>query len=408
MHTTRLILIISLTLALTAGAQTLDGRKIHVKAGDAKSLFVPISLPCDVKEAEGVVKVIEAKTGKVFPATLRDGQLVFIAEGAMPNTEHDYVVKVEPKTAEYAPRVLIDKAAEPDKVEVRIEDVLFTAYHFSNANKKPFLWPILSEGQVEVTRGYPMDPNSLPKDHPHHKSIWSAYGDLNGVDCWAEGADSGFQTSGEVTWGSGDAYGWVRAKNTWDDKDHKPILLEEREYRFYATPEKGRLFDEFITFTADQGDVTFKDTKEGGIMALRMRSELSGKNAYITNAMGDSGEETCWGKPSPWCDYSGELKDAGWRGITVFDNPANLRYPTSWHVRNYGLMGANCFGYSYFMEKEYNKPLLPSANGDYLLKKGEKLSFQYRVYVHSGDVKAAAVADRFADYATPPVAEWAQ
>lgn len=406
MRIARVLFAAALVLALTAKAETLDGRKIHLKAGEAKSQFVPVTLPCDAPAPDGVIKVVETKTSKAFPATLRDGQLVFIAEGAMPNTEHDYVVKVEPKTAEYVPHVVIDKSKEADAIDVKIDDVLFTTYHYSNDNKKPFLWPILSEGQVEVTRGYPMDPNSTPKDHPHHKSVWSAYGDVNGADCWMEEEGSGYQHSGDVTWGSGDAYGWIKAKNEWQDKEHKPILTEEREYRFYATPEKGRLFDVFVTFTADKGDVTFKDTKEGGIVSVRMRSELSGAAAVITNALGDVGEETCWGKPSPWCDYSGELKKDGWRGITVFDNASNLRFPTSWHVRKYGLMGANCFGYSFFKEKEYNKGLLPAENGDYVIKQGEKLPFQYRLYVHSGDVKKAAVADRYADYATPPKAEW--
>ena len=175
----------------------------------------------------------------------------------------------------------------------------------------------------------------------------------------AEGANSGFQHSGEVTFGPGDAYGWVRATNVWTDKNHNLLLTEEREYRFYATPESGRLVDCFLTFKADRGAVMFHDTKEGGMVAIRMRPELSYDNGVITNALGDVGEETLWGKPAAWCDYSGELPGVGWRGLAVFDHPTNLRHPTSWHVRNYGLMGANPFGYSYFKDKEHNQGLLP-------------------------------------------------
>ena len=98
----------------------------------------------------------------------------------------------------------------------------------------------------------------------------------------------------------------------------------------------------------------------------------------------------------------------GVRGITIFDTPGNLRYPTSWHVRAYGLMGANCFGWKYFGEKDYNKPLLPAPTGDYDMKKGEKLTFKYRVYVHSGDVKEAGVADRYAVYTKPPAVSWVE
>lgn len=412
-NVTCLTIMMVLGLFLSAGAQTLDGKKIHIKAGEVKRLNVPLTLKSDVESADDVIKVLEAKTGKLFPATLRNGELVFISEGAMPNTEHEYTVKVEKKTPEYAPHVLITKQEGKAILNVLADDKLFTSYHYGAEWKKPFLWPVNSEGDVPLTRDFPMKqdgPLSSPKDHPHQKSMWTAYGAVNGVDCWAEGEGSGFQVSGEPTFGSGDAYGWIAVTNVWQDKDHKPVITESREYRFYAMPEKGRMIDVFVTFNADYGDVTFKDTKEGGIVSVRMRQDMcenyKAHPGVITNAFGETGMAKCWGKPSPWIDYSGELKEVGWRGISFFDNPANLRYPTSWHVRDYGLMGANCFGWSEFTKMDYNKPLLPGNNGDYSFKSGEKLAFKYRVYVHSGDATAAAVADRYADYNTPPQVEW--
>ena len=322
----------------------------------------------------------------------------------MPNKLQDYVVTVDKKTTDYTPKVNLVKQEDKDIIDVLIDDVHFTSYHFSDEWKKPFLWPVIAEGGFHVTRDYPADPEGTPeeaRDHIHHKSIWSAYGEVNDVDCWGEGDGSGYQTVLDVTFGSGDAYGWIKSKNVWQDKDKKDIISEEREYRFYATPEKGRLIDVNVVFTANKGDVTFVDTKEGGLVAVRMSHLMTKRAAEITNSHGDTGEPKCWGKPSPWCDYSADIEGFGYRGITVFDNPGNLRYPTSWHVRGYGLMGANAFGYSYFGEKPHNKGLVPE-NGDYKFKKDEVLSFNYRVYVHSGDVEEAKVADRFADYATPP------
>ena len=158
-----------------------------------------------------------------------------------------------------------------------------------------------------------------------------------------------------------------------------------------------------MVFTAENGDVLFSDTKEGGIVSARMRADICNAKAVITNALGDEGEANAWGKPSPWCDFSGDIPEVGMRGLTIFDSPGNLRHPTSWHIRNYGLMSANCFGYSYFYEKEHNKGLMPE-NGDYTIAAGEALSFTYRMYVHTGSVEEAAVAARYADYATPPEA----
>lgn len=294
-----------------------------------------------------------------------------------------------------SPKVRIEEREGADALDVVINGEPFTTYYYSNDAKKPYLWPILAEGGVTLTRDYPMEKTGTSTDHIHQKSFWTAYGDVNGTDCWAEGEGSGFQQSGDVTFESGDEQGFIRAKNTWLDKDRKPVLTEQREYRFLATPASARIFDVKVTFTADYGDVLFKDTKEGGIVALRMRDDLTEKtNGKMTLDGGRSGMDSCWGKPSPWCDYSGPIEGAGVRGITVFDHPGNLRHPTRWHVRDYGLLGANCFGLSYFTEKEAEK-----LNGDYTLKQGETLTFNYRIYVHSGDVNEAKVAERYAEYA---------
>lgn len=398
---------LALAFAVAQGAAGLDGRQIRVVIGESPALHVPISVPC-AETVEGKIFVTHGETGKQFPATLRDGALTFVPEGGSPRSTHVFTVGVESLSDGHAPVVLVSKRDDADIVDVLIEDKLFTSYHYGADYKKPFLWPVNSAGGIGVTRDFPMEVGDTPRfarDHPHHKSFYTAYGEVNGVDLWAEGTRSGRQVADEVTFGSGDAYGWIRSKNTWRDVDGNALVTETREYRFYATPEKGRLFDARVTLSADHGEVRLTDTKEGGIVSARMRPELSYAKANITNAHGDTGEAQTWGKPSPWCDFSGELEVGGWRGLAIFDHPANFRHPTSWHVRNYGLMGANAFGYSYFNEKDYNKGLIPE-NGDHTIAPGEALSFQYRIFVHSGNVETAKVADRYADYATPPHASW--
>ncbi len=399
--------LLTLTLLFTATsgvAASLDGAKLAVQGGiDGRQ--VPVTIACEGTAGTARLTVENTTNGAVYPATLRNGELCFLAEGISAPEGALCVLRLGDPAG--PSDVSISKQDGAQALDVRIHGKLFTTYHYTNDNKKPFLWPVNGEGGVGLTRDYPMAdiPQERARDHPHHKSLWTAYGNVNGVDLWGEGAGSGFQHSGEVTWGSGDAYGWIHARNSWQDKDHKPVISEEREYRFYATEEKGRFIDVTVTLRADHGDVVLGDTKEGGLVALRMRPELCYGNGHITNALGDRGERECWGKPSPWCDYAGELDGVGWRGIAVFDHPGNLRYPTSWHVRGYGLMGANCFGYSYFSKKDYNKDLIPD-NGDFSIKAGGELVFHYRVYVHSGDVQQAAVAEHYADYAKPPKARW--
>ncbi|HPA41599.1 MAG TPA: PmoA family protein, partial [Candidatus Hydrogenedentes bacterium] len=309
----------------------------------------------------------------------------------------------------------VEKAGAEEIVEVVVDGKLLTRYHYGTQWKKPFLWPVNIGDGVTVTRDYPMNPEGTPKlaqDHPHHKSLWSAYGEVRLVDgppethdLWAEGDGSGNQRAKDVTWGSGDAFGWIKSDNVWETGAGEPLIRETREYRFYAAPENGRLIDVKVTFTAEFGDAEFKDTKEGGIVAVRMRPDICNAKAVITNALGDEGEKAAWGKPAPWCDFSGDSPAAGWLGLAVFDHPGNPRHPSSWHVRNYGLMGANAFGYSHFIKEAYNKGLIPE-NGDLVIKKDAPVTFNYRVYAHKGNVKEAAVADRYADYKTPPEASW--
>ncbi|NLN93065.1 MAG: hypothetical protein GX130_07155 [Candidatus Hydrogenedens sp.] len=389
-------------LILTAGSAgaALNGTAIEINGGKTEVRNQPVELALDTDEAPAFITVVNEESGKKYPASLRDGKLCFIIDELPAGATAKARIETGERKAETPFRVQLRKKSGEDEIEVYIDDSHFTTYHYGSQWKKPFLWPVNGEGGVGITRDFPALVDTTPRkdrDHPHQKSLWSAYGEVNGVDLWGEGTGSGTQKTVEVTFGSGDAYGWIRARNLWEDQEGTPLLDESREYRFYAVPEAGRILDVKVAFNANYGDVLLSDTKEGGIVSLRMRPDICHGNALITNALGDVGEKTAWGKPSPWCDFSGNVPDVGWRGATIFDHPENLRYPGCWHVRNYGLMGANSFGYSYFVEKEYNQGLIPE-NGDYTIQDKEELVFQYRVYVHTGNAEEAAVADRFENW----------
>lgn len=388
-----------------AGAQALEGREIRLVAGNQTSYDVPLALPYPHEAPAGKVWVVEDKTGKRFPVTIRNGEFVFVPEGALPLTEHSYTVHVNAES-QAAPIVRVEKRDGEDVIDVHIHDQHFTSYHYSREEPKPFLWPVLSEDGVPVTRGWPMEEADGDErtDHIHHRSMWTAHGDVNGHDFWSQGSNAGQQYTDDVAFGSGDAYGWILAKNTWKAKDGTPVVREEREYRFYASPAGARLFDTRVTFTPIDGDVVFGDTKEGGIFSYRVWHEMNASGeGIITTSDGKVGEGDAWGQPAAWCDYSAKLAEAGWRGITVMDHPGNLRHPTRWHVRDYGLNGANPFGISYFTETRGTDQ---EIRGDYTLKATEQLTFNYRCLIHTGSLRLANVPDRFADYATPPQVQW--
>jgi hypothetical protein len=395
---------LTLTTLLFAGFAfaadlAVDGKTLKVTGGDATVHNVPIAAAWPDTTADSPVKLVDAESGEEISANVRRGALVAVLPELKAGGERRF--SVETRDAPETPRVNLEAHSGRAAVDVIVDGERFTAYHYAEEYRKPFLWPVNAEGGVTITRDWPMGEHDATRDHPHQKSAWTAYGDINGVDTWGEaGNKAGYQFSDEVTFGGGDAYGWIAADNTWQNNDREPVLTERREYRFYATPASGRLFDVTVTFTADHGDVTFGDTKEGGIMSVRMADVLreTGGSGTIRNSEGGVGARECWGKPADWCDYSGELEGYGVRGLTIMDHPENLRHPSHWHVRDYGLMGANCFGYSDFMGEGHN--------GDYVLKDGDSITFNYRVYVHSGDPDAANVAEQYAAYATAPKTEW--
>ena len=398
----QLCLTLALLCVMTAFAH--DGQEISLVAGETSRQNVPISLTWDSESPDGVVTVLQRTTGNRYPATVRNGELVFITEGAVPGAEHLYVVEITEEPDDYVPKVVIEARDEGAVLAVIIEDKHFTSFHVKHEFNKPFLWPVKGEGDISITRDWPMIESDRATDHVHQTSMWTAHGEYDNGNTWHMGPGAGEQRINDISYGSGDAYGWIALELSWLDADGAPKFDETREYRFYASPVNARLMDTHIVLHMNHGSVTLRDTKEAGMKAVRMHPDIS-DNAVITNAHGDVGESNLWGKPSPWCDYSANL-EVGWRGLAIFDHPDNPRHPTSWHVRNYGLMAANCFGYHDFKDAPHNEGLLPMEQGDMPLEAGETITFNYRVYVHSGDVEAAKVADRYADYATPPQVDW--
>src|SRR5436309_13404918 len=87
-------------------------------------------------------------------------------------------------------RVSFQKAE--GRIDVLVEGKPFTTYDFSPDLPRPFFHPLrTSDGKV-VTRGFPMIADapgeSKDRDHPHHRSLWYTFGDVDGVDYWGENA----------------------------------------------------------------------------------------------------------------------------------------------------------------------------------------------------------------------------
>jgi hypothetical protein len=113
-------------------------------------------------------------------------------------------------------------------------------------------------------------------------------------------------------------------------------------------------------------------------------------NALVTgnyrSAEGIEGKEV-WGTRCRWMKLSGEIKGEQ-VSIVIIDHPSNVGYPTFWHARDYGLFAANTLG-----QKIFSDGLLEL---NYSLKKGESVTFKYRLVVAAEDLSDGQI-NRLAD-----------
>lgn len=271
----------------------------------------------------------------------------------------------------------------------------FATFHHGEGDRVPFLWPVLGPGGVEVTRAFPMEKGRSGEsaDHPHHTSLWFAHGDVSGHDFWHDRDGARIAPAGEVEVVEEDGAARVTSRHRWITGEGVELLEEARTMTFLDL-EAGRAIDLDLRLTALQ-DVTFGDTKEG-TFALRLHPALRPKGDVARGtAMNSEGDGAIWGKRARWVDYWGPVPHAGEDhvlGVAILDHPENLRHPTWWHARDYGLVGANPFGIHDFERK-------PKGTGDHALAKGETLRLRYRVLLHDGPGSASAIEGHWREWA---------
>lgn len=275
-----------------------------------------------------------------------------------------------------------------NNVQVKIDGKLFTEY--VSGEQKPYLYPVIGPNGINMTRNFPMKDNvkEEKKDHPWHSSVYYTHGDVNGIDFWND--KSSDQKEAKIVLNKIEKVdnptpdtGRIIATHNWVFKG-KTQMSDRTEIVFSGDDNK-RIIDYSVTLTASNGDVKLGDTKEG-CMAVRMHYKLRVKDmgAKVINSEGVTGKGV-WGKKAKWISYYNDIEGKV-AGISMMDHPENLRYPTPWHARDYGLCAANPFGLKYFTNDKKNV-------GDLTIKNGESLTFKYRLVFHNGSPKDAKVED---------------
>ncbi len=376
-----------LTVTVNAGFHNRDGCPV----------IIDVDHPAISKLSDQDVILTDSESGEAVSAQCiangdsESGTLAWVLDGLAAGASRTYTLSEG--TVDETGVVLKE---ESDTIDITLNGRPFTTFRYGKAQYRPYFFPVLGPNGCEVTRGETSD---ISRDHVHHRSLYVAYGEVNDVDLWGEGSNSGRVVHQNFTQKhGGSVVGRIYTDNNWETKDGEVLMTDKQNFRVYNLPEDGAIVDLDLSFIASAGDVHFGDTKEGGIMSIRVHPSMNASDGgKIENAFGGINEGETWGKRSNWCDYSG-IVDGTPVGLAVFDHIVNPRYPTYWHVRNYGLMGSNIFGSGTF-ERDKSK------DGSYILKEGEEMHFKFRVLIHAGDATTGKVGQKYHDFINPPTVE---
>ncbi len=350
-------------------------------------LAITLPTPVDFSAAhidlpDGEVTLHCTESGAVITAQ-KSGDTIYAIVNDMP-AGGPYTFDVEAAAAADELGVTVLESA--DTLSLQLPQGHFGTYHFGADVIRPYIAPVNGPGQIVMTRSVPSGAlEGETTDHPHHTSLWAAFDEVNEVNNWHNAEGHGYTRHKSFSnVASGPVFGGFTAQGVWESATGEPVLDETRTIRLYNVGEEIRLLDYEITFAANYGDVTFNDTKEAGVLAVRVATSMDGaRGGIISNSEGGRGESECWGKQAAWCDYVGQVNGET-LGVTIFDHPQNPNFPTRWHVRDYGLFATNPFSTACFNAGDATPYTIPN---------GESVTFRYRVLLHRGNTQDVKIAE---------------
>jgi len=303
-------------------------------------------------------------------------------------------------------KFLLVHNSEEQKVDVFVDNKLFTSYIYPNTLKKPVLYPLITPEGTKITRRFPLEPSEGERvDHPHHVGLWFNYGDVNGFDFWNN--SNAIPAEKRSKYGtivhdkienisSGNDKGKLEVSMNWIDPNGTVLLKEQTTFIFQIISGSYSI-DRYTTLTAPSQDVDMQDNKEG-VLGIRVRRELEhpddkprifsdangnptevpvvnnkGVNGSYINAEGIEGGD-CWGKRSNWVNLRSTIGDED-ISLVILDHKTNVGYPTYWHARTYGLFAANPLG-----QKAFSKG---KESLNFKLEKGASVTFRHRILLAS-------------------------
>jgi hypothetical protein len=267
-----------------------------------------------------------------------------------------------------------------DKIEFRVNGVLFTNYIISEYEKYPFFYPVNGPSNASVT-------SMRNANYPHHSSLFFGCDRVNDGNYWQEGLERGQIVSlrADILESGGDKAVveneciWARPGADAPIKDKRKITVTK--------PFADKFYLDFEVTMEMLMDVSIQKTNHS-FFSGRMDPDLAVINGgTMINAEGEQGEkgdDGTFGKRSAWMDCNGERMGKN-EGMAILQHPSNDWFPSPWFTRDYGFFSPTPM---YWPENEKTTDL----------KKGDKITLRYRVIVHSGNEKEADIAGEFEKY----------
>ena len=278
------------------------------------------------------------------------------------------------------------------QVSLRIDGDEKLRWHFGQQYPRPFFYPLVGPAGQPLTRmGHPGAQN-----HDHHRSVWFAHHNVNGIDFWSDNTAARIRQSHWYRYRDGDDEAVMATHLVWEDADGSEVMQQDVIAALMPIDREQAPNEHAVEFQLTFRPGTGRDTVQlaqtnFGFLAVRVAKSISAYfgGGHLTNPAGLQGEPKLHETSARWMDYSGPIavKRSGTRkvideGITYFDHPDNPSYPTFWHVRNDGWMGA-APGMKTAIEIRSDRPLV----------------LRYLLHAHSGAVdleRADAIAAQFA------------
>ncbi len=263
-------------------------------------------------------------------------------------------------------------------------------YQFNQRLAIPHIWPLRSPSGKSLLVQH-------PQPFPHHRSLWIVdrvqledgpitdfyhqWKNLHDAEQPQLGHHSFIRHDSFSSISSGKGVGTARAELTWIAGGN-PVLAQSWTFELLDLGNSEYMLNLAWELRAEYGEVKFhSDWVHYAWPYLRMDPSFSGEQGgTIVDDQGRRGQEATNEKHALWVDYSNTVQGLT-EGLTVFtpdDGKAR-----KWLTREYGTFG----------------PRRPDelSGIPFRLKRGEAVTGQVKILVHSGNAEQAQTAERYQD-----------